>query len=78
MRQLGSDVAGYRSWSPFQAGRKKENPRRDDPTFLTGACGIALAFVGAMASAEPKWDRVLLTNISPDWSSFGFELLDLS
>ncbi|HWU89806.1 MAG TPA: lanthionine synthetase C family protein [Kofleriaceae bacterium] len=40
-------------------------PRPDDPSFLTGAAGIALALAAALAPVEPAWDRVLLASLPP-------------
>lgn len=37
----------------------------DDPGFLTGAAGVALALLAAITPVEPAWDRVLLLSI-PD------------
>lgn len=34
----------------------------DDPSFLTGACGIALVLLSAVENFEPKWDRILLNS----------------
>ena len=47
------------------AGNPAENPWEDDTTFLTGATGIALAFLAATSSVEPNWDRVLLSRLDP-------------
>jgi hypothetical protein len=35
------------------------------PGFLTGANGIALALLGAIAPVEPAWDRLLAIAVPP-------------
>lgn len=35
---------------------------REDPGFLNGAAGMALALLAAVSAVEPAWDRVLLTS----------------
>ncbi|AZQ69888.1 hypothetical protein EKH77_00430 [Streptomyces luteoverticillatus] len=35
-------------------------PRADDPGFLDGAAGVALALLAAATDTEPTWDRALL------------------
>jgi hypothetical protein len=32
----------------------------DNPSFLTGACGIGLALLAAACEAPPAWDALLL------------------
>jgi hypothetical protein len=32
----------------------------DDPSFLGGTTGIALALLAAATPVEPRWDRLLL------------------
>lgn len=49
---LRCDAPDEESWSP-------------DPSFLTGACGIALALLGATTTIAPDWDRALLCSIPP-------------
>jgi len=63
MRDPMGGVAGYRAWKPESTEEPRVNPWVDDPTFLTGASGVALAFLAATASVEPNWDRVLLSRI---------------
>jgi lantibiotic modifying enzyme len=64
MRVDGMGVAGYRAYQPMAAsGQSRENPWTDDPSFLMGATGIALAFLAATTSLEPAWDRVLLSRL---------------
>ncbi len=49
----GQGIGGYVSPSP-------DDQYRRDPTFLTGALGIALALVAAATEIDPAWDRTLL------------------
>lgn len=53
LRRPGAGVGGYRSWEPHAGGW------RDDAGFLTGAAGVGLALLAAIAPGEPEWDRVL-------------------
>jgi hypothetical protein len=62
LRQPGSGVAGYRSFSP---GPDRKLAWSDDNGFLTGVIGIALALLGAVAPVEPAWDRLLATSVPP-------------
>lgn len=32
----------------------------DDPSFLTGAVGVALVLLAASSEVEPAWDRILM------------------
>ena len=57
LRQPGRGVGGFVTWGPDAAGRMDW---RDDPSLLTGAAGVALALLAAIAPVEPAWDRVLL------------------
>ena len=66
MRQDGLGVAGYRRWSPLDGnGNQKATGWDDDPGFLAGAGGIALAFLSAIHPVEPSWDRVMLADLDP-------------
>ena len=44
-------------WAPKEHG---ETSWADDPGFLGGSAGIALALLAAATPVEPAWDRVLL------------------
>jgi hypothetical protein len=35
-----------------------------DPTFLTGAAGVALALLAATSVEQPNWDRILLLSVA--------------
>jgi hypothetical protein len=66
MRLAGAGIGGYRAWRPLDMHfQPRENPWEDDPGFLTGASGIALAFLAAVTHVEPTWDRVLLSRLDP-------------
>jgi hypothetical protein len=68
MCRPGIGIGGYQCWKPRVVDRKtvpKEFEWQDDPGFLTGSAGIALALLGATSSIEPAWDAVLLTNVPP-------------
>jgi len=60
MREAGVGVAGYRAWSGGDEGQWV-----DDPGFLTGATGIALALAAGVCRAEPTWDGALLMDLAP-------------
>jgi hypothetical protein len=63
MRSPEGQVAGCFAWGPGPNG----TPRLwiDNPRFLTGTAGIALALLAAVTPVEPAWDRVLLVSIPP-------------
>lgn len=66
MRTEGTGVGGYRAWKPaFTAGTMTDPRWEDDAAFLTGASGVALAFLAATSAVEPAWDRVLLSSLEP-------------
>lgn len=56
-RKVGRGFAGFRAHLPDDTGSLRW---RTDPSFLTGAAGIALALAAAITDDEPHWDRVLL------------------
>jgi lantibiotic modifying enzyme len=58
MRRPGRGVGGYEAWEPDRGWIA-------DPSFLTGAAGIALALLAATTSKEPEWDRALLVSSFP-------------
>jgi len=60
-RRDGEGIAGYRSLS-FVGG---QGTWTDDPSLLTGATGIALVLLSALAPVEPGWDRLLLLSLPP-------------
>ncbi|MCI0407178.1 MAG: lanthionine synthetase C family protein [Acidobacteria bacterium] len=58
MKRPVGGVAGFSAWGGVdQSG---DSIWRDDPGFLSGAAGIALALLAATTPIEPAWDRVLL------------------
>jgi lantibiotic biosynthesis protein len=57
MRRVGRGVAGY---SVYRRGNWLT-----EPGVLEGAAGIALAYLAAVSSIEPEWDRMLLIS-APD------------
>lgn len=63
---------GFRSHVPGTNGGDQANdsPWRDDPGFLTGSSGLALALLATCTDCEPRWDRILLTSI-PSISASG-------
>jgi hypothetical protein len=63
MRSPQGKSAGFYTWGPGPKG----SPRTwiDNPRFLTGTAGIALALLAAATPVEPSWDRVLLVSIPP-------------
>lgn len=36
-----------------------DSTAEDDPSFMTGACGVALALLAASCQIKPTWDRIL-------------------
>jgi lantibiotic biosynthesis protein len=60
MRRPGQGIAGFSAFMPKELG---EEQWADDPGILTGAAGIALALLSAVAPIEPEWDRMLLVSI---------------
>jgi lantibiotic modifying enzyme len=61
LRRPGIGIAGYQAYKP----RDGQHIWQDDPSFLTGASGIALAFLAATSDIEPKWDVTLLSCLRP-------------
>ncbi len=54
-------IGGF--WSPPPGGQTGDwSPT---PGFLEGATGIGLALLGALGTAEPAWDRLLLVDLPP-------------
>ena len=62
MRRVGQGIAGF---SALRSDELGEERRVDDSGILTGAAGIALALLSAVAPIEPEWDKMLLVAI-PD------------
>src|SRR5262249_44490456 len=62
MQQPGRGVAGFAAWVDGPNGIPAWT---DEPGFLTGAAGIALALLGASTTIEPAWDRALLVSLAP-------------
>ncbi|MFN2166537.1 MAG: lanthionine synthetase C family protein [Anaerolineae bacterium] len=61
-RKIGGGIAGYRTHRP---GAGAGGAWVEDPGFLTGAAGVALAQLAATCCTEPDWDRLLLASIPP-------------
>ena len=62
LRRPDQGIAGYRAWSPLANG---EMGWQAEPGFLSGAAGVGLALLAAVAPIEPEWDRVLVCSIPP-------------
>jgi class I lanthipeptide synthase len=61
MRKEGG-IGGYLAWVP---GQDMKLGWDRDAGLLTGSAGIALALLGLATEHEPRWDRMLLTNVAP-------------
>ena len=59
MRREAEGIGGYPAWRPAEGGWSA------DPSFLSGATGVALALVAAATDVEPSWDRLLLASVPP-------------
>ncbi len=57
LRQPDQGIAGYCFWRGGQGWE-------DSPSFLEGAAGIGLALLAAATAIEPRWDRLLLVDLS--------------
>jgi lantibiotic modifying enzyme len=55
MRKPGTGVAGYYAYDQASIPHEKA-----DASFLSGAVGLALALLSAVAPIEPQWDRIML------------------
>lgn len=53
-------VTGFETWQP---GPDTQLSWEADPGFLTGAAGVGLALLAAVAPIQPEWDRLLLVAI---------------
>ncbi|HEU4404176.1 MAG TPA: lanthionine synthetase LanC family protein [Polyangiaceae bacterium] len=62
MRREGRGVAGY---AFYYAPDGKTTQWVDDPTFLSGAAGVALALLAFASDSEPTWDALLLLSGPP-------------
>lgn len=56
-RRPGQGYAGFVGFGPVADGELAWN---SDPSFLTGAAGVGLALLAAIAPQAPQWDEVLL------------------
>jgi hypothetical protein len=63
MRSPEGEAAGFLAWGPGPNGTART--WIDNPRFLTGTSGIALALLAAATPVEPAWDRLLLVSIPP-------------
>lgn len=57
LRKPGKGVGGYEAWRPT------EGEWVSDSSFLSGATGVALAYLAATTDVEPAWDRLLLASV---------------
>ncbi len=62
LRKPGEGIAG---WLAYVPGAAMELGWEPDPSLLTGAAGVGLALLGLATEHEPRWDRMLLTNVTP-------------
>ena len=62
MRRPGTGIAGFSSWTPDPATGSADPVWREDASLLTGATGIALVLLAAVAPQEPAWDRLFQTD----------------
>lgn len=62
MRRPGQEVAGFARYDPDAADADAQWVA--DPGLLTGAAGIGLALIAALAPLEPTWDRLLLCDVA--------------
>ncbi len=69
-REPGRGIGGYLALTP-PPGDFDQLVWTEDPSFLTGSAGIALALLAATSGVDPAWDRLLLTSplASPGESS---------
>lgn len=61
-RTNGPNLAGFRAYTADGEGRLDWRP---DPSFLTGAAGVALALLTGLSPVPPDWDRVLMLSLPP-------------
>jgi lantibiotic modifying enzyme len=59
MRRPDRGVGGYPAWIP-PLHRDSGGGWVDEPGFLGGAAGVALALLAGVSTEDPNWDRVLL------------------
>lgn len=62
MQRPGEGVAGWVSWDP---GDVTSGGWIENPSFLGGGAGVALALLAAVSPVEPNWDRLLLVSVPP-------------
>jgi lantibiotic modifying enzyme len=62
MEPPGEWVTGFPSLQPQPDGSRQVV---EETGFLTGVAGVGLAFLAALSSREPSWDRVLLAELPP-------------
>lgn len=60
LRRPGEGIAGFLAWNPEPGGGGNWDA---EPGFLTGAAGIGLALLAALAPLDPAWDRLLLAEL---------------
>ncbi len=63
LRRDGEGVAGFVEYRPPADGEPAKYTA--SAGFLTGAVGVGLALIGAVAGDEPAWDSALLVDIAP-------------
>ena len=60
MRRPGEGIAGFLAWNPEPGGGGNWEA---ESGFLTGAAGVGLALLAALAPLDPAWDRLLLADL---------------
>jgi hypothetical protein len=63
MRRPDRGIGGFQAY--MSSGANQDPRWEDDPGFLTGAAGVALALLAAVTPIEPEWDRMLLASARP-------------
>jgi lantibiotic modifying enzyme len=63
--QPGRGIGGFLALTPLEDDFDRLE-LNEDPSFLTGASGMALALLAATSGIEPAWDRLLLISPLPD------------
>jgi lantibiotic modifying enzyme len=60
----GQGIGGFLAWTPPE-GVVDRLEWNADPSFLSGASGMALALLAATSGVEPAWDRLMLMSPLP-------------
>lgn len=59
-RKPGRGIEQFPSWNIAADGRTSWDV---DPSWLTGAAGVAIAFASALSEGDPSWDRAMLLSL---------------